>query len=251
LETIRIGGMPIHNVTLDETFQVIDERIRARRPGFMLTPNVDHVCLCQKNAEFAAAYEEGILSVADGMPLLWAARLLGTPLRQKISGSDLVYWLSAFAAERGYSVFYFGAADGVAEETARRLCARYPALRVAGVYCPPMGFDRDPNRNEEAMAAVRAAAPDICFVAIGSPRQELWIHRFHEQTGAVFHVGVGASFDFVAGVQKRAPVWMQYAGLEWTWRLAHDPARLARRYLVDDLAFLPIVWKDWRASRRA
>lgn len=250
MDTIRIGGVPIHNVTLDETLEVIEARIRARRPGFMLTPNVDHVCLCQKDPEFLAAYEAGFLSVADGMPLLWAARLLGTPLKQKISGSDLIYWLSAFAAERGHSVFFFGAAPGVAEETARRLRDRYPGLRVAGAYCPPMGFDKDPERNEEAMAVIRAAAPDICLLAVGSPRQERWIYRHHEQTGAIAHVGVGASFDFVTGVQKRAPVWMQYAGLEWLWRLAHDPARLAKRYLVDDLAFLSIVWKDWRAIRR-
>lgn len=250
METVRIGGIPIHNVTLSEALEVIDERIRSRRPGFVLTPNVDHVCLCRRDDGMRAAYEDGFLSVADGKPLLWAARILGAPLKQKISGSDLIYWLSEFAADRGHSVFYFGAAEGVAEEAARRLQARYPGLRVAGTHSPPRGFDRDPESNARAMAVVRDAAPDICFVALGSPRQDVWNHRYHKQTGAIVHIGVGASFDFVAGIQKRAPVWMQHGGLEWAWRLVHEPTRLARRYLVDDLAFLPIVWNDWRALRR-
>lgn len=250
LPTVTMFGMTINNVTLDEVFDAVTRQIEAREPGFILTPNVDHVCDFLANPEFHEAYQNGFLVLADGTPILWAARLLGSPIKQKISGSDLVYWLTEYAARKGYSIFFFGAAEGVAEEAAHILQERYKGLRVAGTYSPPLGFEKDPETDAEAVRIVRDAAPDICYVALGAPKQDLWSYRHYRDTGVPVHIGVGGSLDFVAGRTKRAPVWMQKAGLEWTWRLAQEPRRLARRYLIKDMQFLPLVYREFRDRRR-
>lgn len=242
-EKIRLFDLPICDLTFTELCEQISQRIQTRKPGYVVTPNVDHVCRYHRNPDFRAAYDHATHVVVDGMPLLWFSRLFGRPLREKLSGSDLLPMLSAYAAEKGHSVYYLGAAEGVADEVALRLGKAYPGLRVAGTYSPPFGFEKDPAANEEILRRLREARPDICFVALGSPKQEIWLHRNHEASGVPVMLGVGAAFDFVAGRIRRAPVWMQNAGLEWCWRLACEPRRLAWRYLVDDSYFFVVLWR--------
>lgn len=249
-ETVELFDIPFSRVTLDDTFQFFSERIAQREPGYVVTPNVDHVCRIHRDPAFREAYSEATLILADGMPLIWASRLLGKPLLAKISGSDLVPLLSEFAAEKGYRVFYFGAAEGVAEHAAERLKARFPELQVAGFHSPPMGFDEDPEENPKAVARVRDSKADICFVAMGAPRQEIWLRDHYKELGVPVSIGIGAGLDFVVGHQKRAPVWMQNAGMEWIWRLCHEPRRLWRRYLVEDMLFFRLLWREWRARKR-
>ena len=149
--------------------------------------------------------------------------------------------LSEFAARKGYSVFLFGAMDNSAETAAQRLRQRFPDLNIAGVYEPPMGFHRDAEKNAEAIARVREAKPDLLFVALGSPKQEIWISDNLEELGVPVVMGVGAAIDFMSGKLKRAPSWAQNWGMEWMWRLVHEPRRLWRRYLVEDMIFLRIL----------
>lgn len=250
-EKVTLFDIPICNLTYEDLCRCIDERVAAREPGYIVTPNVDHVCRFNRDRAFRTAYENACLVLADGMPILWSARLLGRPLREKLSGSDMLPRLSGFAAERGYSVYYLGAAEGVAAEVERRLRQRHPALRVAGTYSPPFGFERDPAANEETLRRVREARPDICFVALGSPKQELWLHENYRKLGVPVTIGVGAAFDFVAGRARRAPVWMQKAGLEWVWRLCHEPRRLGRRYLIEDSYFLLLLGRELLRNRRS
>ncbi len=251
VESLRLFGVPFHNVDFGEAMAAIDRRIVSREPGFVLTPNVDHVCQFQKKPELRAAYEACFLSICDGMPLLWASKLAGKPLKAKLSGSDMVFWLAEHAAHRGYRIFLLGAAEGVADEAAERLRERYPGIAIAGTYSPPMGFEKDPVKGAETLARVTAAKPDICYVAFGAPKQELWMHANSAASGVPVMLGIGASLDFVAGRVRRAPVWFQRAGLDWAWRLAQEPRRLAKRYLVDDSLFFWLVIKEMVRRVRA
>ncbi|NUM54711.1 MAG: WecB/TagA/CpsF family glycosyltransferase [Candidatus Hydrogenedentes bacterium] len=237
----RMCGMRFCDVTLDEVVMLVDEQIAAGTPQCIVTPNVDHVCRYHRDDAFRAAYENAWLVLCDGMPIIWVSRLLGRPLRQKLSGSDLITWLSGHAADRGYSVYFFGAQEGVAAEAADQLKRRFPALKIAGVHSPAFGFYADPEANAAATTLVRDARPDIVFVALGSPKQEIWMHANACACGAPVMIGVGAAFDFLSGRVKRAPVWMQRASLEWVWRLYQEPRRLWRRYLVEDALFLKLL----------
>ena len=140
LDTVSMFGMTINSVTLSDVFETVGRQIESREPGYILTPNIDHVCEFQENAEFRDVYRNGFLVLADGMPILWASKLMGKPIKEKISGSDLVYWLSEYAAQKGYSIFFFGANEGIAQEASEILNEKYPNLKIAGVYFPPMGL---------------------------------------------------------------------------------------------------------------
>jgi len=187
--------------------------------------------------------------LADGVPVLWASRLLGKPIREKISGSDLTVWLAEQFNVTGHSLFLLGAAPGVADEAARVFRQRHPNLTIAGTYCPPMGFENDPDEIAKAIACVRAAQPDVCLVALGLPKQEWWMHQHGEACGVPVMIGIGASLDFVAGTLKRAPRWMQKTGTEWLWRVLTEPRRLWRRYFDDGRLFLALLWREWRKKK--
>lgn len=248
LETLTLFNMPMNNVTLGETLEAIGRHIDAGEQGYVVTPNVDHVVEYDENPDFRLAYRDATLVLADGMPILWAGRLFGKPIKAKISGSDLIYWLSEYAAQKGYSIFLLGARDGVADLAAKKLVERYPGLKIAGTHSPPLGFEKTAETNRSVIELVRQSGADICFVALGAPKQDLWSWRYHREAGAKLYLGVGASFDFVAGTIQRAPVWMQRTGLEWTWRILQEPSRMAHRYLIRDSKFLLLLFREWRSE---
>jgi len=248
-DAVTLWGVTINSLTLPDVLQAVDDRIARGEPGYICTPNVDHVVLYQTHAAFRDSYGGAFLILPDGVPLIWASHLLRKPLRRKISGSDLIYSLSEHAARQGHSVFFLGAAEGVAEEAAGVLAARYPGLKVAGWYSPPEGFENDAEENGKVIDLLREAAPDICYVALGTPKQCLWNWQHHKHAGVPVLIGVGGSFDFVTGKQKRAPRLMQWMGLEWLWRLCREPRRLWRRYLVRDMRFVPLVWREFRKNK--
>ncbi len=237
-QQVELLGVPVHNVTMEEAITRIELLIARGKPAHVVTPNVDHLVKLQHHASFRRAYDAAELVLADGMPLVWASRLLRSPLRAKVSGSDLFVAFAEVAAARGHRLYFLGGRPGAAAGAAEVLEGRHPGLRVCGVDAPPRGFERDPRLNAAVIARVRAARPDVLFVGLGAPKQELWIHGHREALGVPVSIGVGASFDFVAGMVRRAPGWMQQAGLEWLWRLLMVPRRLWRRYLVEDTAFL-------------
>ena len=251
VKTVEVCSVPIDSVTLRGLLRSICIQISQRLPGYIVTPNIDHICRYHDSEEFRDAYHHALLSLPDGTPLLWAGRILKTPLREKLSGSDLIYHLSEFAAKKGFSVYLLGAAEGVAGEAARRLAARYPGLAVAGVDSPPLGFEEEPEMNAMVVQRVVDSNADICFVALGSPKQEVWMRQNSGPCRVPVMIGVGGSFDFVAGRVRRAPVWMQRTGLEWFWRLCHEPRRLWRRYLVYDPMFLWLLGRDVATRFRA
>jgi N-acetylglucosaminyldiphosphoundecaprenol N-acetyl-beta-D-mannosaminyltransferase len=248
LETVDLFNMTINNLTLDETLEAMGNHIESGEQGYVVTPNVDHVVEFSENELFRQAYQEASFVLADGVPILWAGKLFRKPIKEKISGSDLLYWLSDYSAQKGYSLFLLGAAEGVGQEAGRILEEKYPGLKIAGTYSPPLGFEKDPEENKKAIDLIRESGADICYTALGAPKQDLWNWQYHKETGTKLCLGIGASLDFVAGRVKRAPVWMQRVGLEWTWRIMQEPVRMGKRYLIRDAYFFVLLCREWRGK---
>lgn len=248
-DTVDLFGMKITSATLAEVFKAFDDQIAARKFGYAVTPNVDHICKFQDDSQLRAAYRDAFLVLPDSMPLMWASRLCGKPIREKICGSDMIFWLTDHARKKGYKVFLLGADEGIAAEAAVRLRERYPGVNIVGTLSPPKGFEKDPERNAEVIRVLREAAPDICFVALGCPKQDIWAWKHVQECEIPVMLGIGAAVDFAAGRVKRAPQFFQRVGLEWFWRLCCEPTRLWKRYLVDDMRFFVLVWRELRKGR--
>jgi N-acetylglucosaminyldiphosphoundecaprenol N-acetyl-beta-D-mannosaminyltransferase len=246
---IELGPVPIDAVTREAALDRVEQLVRSRAGGAVFTPNVDHVVLAHEQERFRDAYARASLSLVDGMPLLWTARLFGTPLPEKVSGSDFVQPLLERAADRGWRVYFLGGAPGVGELARERVLERLPALRVVGVDAPRIDLDETPEAREPVLARIRASKAEIVLVALGAPKQEIWIDEVRSALAPAVLLGVGASLDFLAGTLPRAPRWMSEAGLEWLYRLGREPRRLWRRYLVRDPKFLVVAARAWRARR--
>jgi exopolysaccharide biosynthesis WecB/TagA/CpsF family protein len=186
---------------------------------------------------FAAFVSEAELVVADGMPLIWASRIQGTPLPQRVAGSDLILTLSAAAAKAGRSIYLLGGAPGTAEGASQVLRSNYPGLQIAGMYCPPIGFEQNEAEMARMIHDLTTTKPEIVFVALGSPKQEQLIERIRANLPNAWWLGVGVSFSFLTGHVQRAPRLLQRSGLEWVHRLFQEPRRLFKRYVVQGLPF--------------
>jgi N-acetylglucosaminyldiphosphoundecaprenol N-acetyl-beta-D-mannosaminyltransferase len=244
---LRLGALEVDPLSFPEALDAIEALVASGRGGAVFTPNVDHVVLAEDDAAFRAAYAAADLALADGMPLVWASRLLAVRLPERVAGSDLVLPLLARAAARGWRVFLLGGAPGSAEAAAER--ARSLGAEVAGTAAPRVPADPgapDPE-GDAAVEAIRAARPHVVIVGFGAPKQELWIHRRREALRPAVAVGVGAAIDLLAGRVPRAPRWVSRAGLEWAWRLAAEPRRLWRRYLLRDPRFALVLARELRA----
>jgi len=243
----RVGlfGIAVDNVTQQEAVARMKELLSGRGRHYVVTPNVDHVVRLQKDPEFLEAYRGASLVTADGMPVVWASRLLGKPLKERVAGSDLVPAVCRLAAEGGYTVFFLGGNPGVAEKAGENLRRSIPGLKVAGSYAPPFGFEKDPAQNEETVRRVNEAKPDVVFIALSAPRQEKWIHRHAGRLQFRLALCIGSALDYPAGMARRAPGWMRRCGLEWVWRIRLEPGRLARRYLIEDMVFVGIFLREW------
>ena len=246
VERVRIGPVWLDAVTFDEALDEIERLAVSGIGGAVFTPNVDHMVNLARLPAFRAAYSRASLALVDGQALLWASRLLGTGLPEKISGSDLVPKVLERAGQRGLRVYFLGGAPGVAAEAAEMARRRY-GVAVAGVDCPMVSGDGEAP--PEVIDRIREARPHLLLVALGAPKQELFADRYREQLGPVVSLGIGASLDFVAGRVRRAPAWVSRAGFEWLFRMAQDPRRLARRYLLDDPRFAGIFLRTLLVPR--
>jgi len=235
-----ILGIPFHNVTFAETVEWVRERVRSRRPAYIATANMDFVTQAWRDPELQRILLEADLVVADGIPIVWLSRLLGHPLKQRVTGSDLVPMFAELAAREGFSLYGLGGAEGVAEKALNTLAARYPGMRIAGFYSPPKADIIDMD-NPGILARLAEADPDILLVAFGGPKQEKWCNMHIRQWKVPVAIGIGGSLDFLAGVQKRAPRWIQKLALEWLWRMLSDPPRLFRRYVANIAFFFSAI----------
>ncbi|MBE9011946.1 WecB/TagA/CpsF family glycosyltransferase [Pseudanabaenaceae cyanobacterium LEGE 13415] len=242
---VNLCNIEIDRCSFQEALRsIIQQAATGTEPKYVVTPNAHHLVTLQRDRHFRNIYQNAFLSVADGVPLLWAAKFLGTPLCDRINGTDLFEELCRLAAENNLSVFLLGGRPEAADQAAIVLKKRHSTLKIAGTYCPPYGFENDAIEVENINQRIRAAKPDILFVGLGAPKQEYWMYQHCQAVNVPVSLGIGVSFEFVAGMVKRAPFWMQQAGLEWLYRLISEPGRLWQRYLVCNSVFVWLVLKQ-------
>jgi len=239
MHSITILGVRVDDVTLPEAVAQIESFIAAQTPRQIVTVNPEFVMEAQRNAAFAAVLRGAALAVPDGVGLNLVTRWQKQPLRGRVPGVALCERLAALSAQKGYRIFLLGAAPGVAERTARVLAQRFPGVQIVGCYAG------SPCSADEAMIhdQVRAAQPDILLVAYGAPAQELWIARNQAALGVPVAIGVGGTFDELAGVVQRTPRWVQRIGLKWLHRLIQQPWR-AKRIYTAVVRFPLAVWRE-------
>jgi N-acetylglucosaminyldiphosphoundecaprenol N-acetyl-beta-D-mannosaminyltransferase len=243
--TVNLFGVNFNAVTFEQAVELLSHQAIQRPAKVVVTPNVDHLVSLADNAPVRSVYTTADFAFADGMPVVWASKLLGRPLPERVTGADLFVALCKIAQEREWRINIFGGMPGQEAMLLDRFAVVYPGLEV-NILCPGMGFDYKSAEANAAAEWINSTKPDIVFVCLGFPRQSLWsLHnRPTLDTGLV--LCVGAAMEFALGFKSRAPAWMQKTGLEWLWRLASEPAKLWRRYLVRGPRFLSLVFREKR-----
>ena len=240
---IKFMNTDIDNLTMAETLNEIDKLIQKKNCSYVVPPNVDHIVRLEKDEELQKVYKNASLILTDGKPLIWISKWYKTPIKEKISGSDLFPRVCQLAANKNYTMYLLGAAEGVADTAARNLMKKYPGLNIVGTYSPPFGFEKNEQEMNKIKTQIQDVHPDILIVGLGCPKQEKFMYYNCKELGVPISFGLGASIDFEAGNIKRAPKWMSNHGLEWLYRFLKEPKRLFKRYFVDDLKIIQVARK--------
>jgi N-acetylglucosaminyldiphosphoundecaprenol N-acetyl-beta-D-mannosaminyltransferase len=238
---VDILGCRLDRVDLPMALARLEELIAGGRSHQALVVPVNSVMTQRKDRMFRAICNSASLLLPDGVPLLWAARFLGRPIPGRVAGSDLLWEFSRVAAHRGYSFFFLGSKDHVLQKLTAELVRGNPGLKVAGMYAPPFVEKFSPELNAQIVERINGVRPDVLWVGFGAPKQERWIHQNLPRLEVKVAIGVGAAFELASGTVRRAPGWMQKAGLEWLFRFIVEPRRLFKRYFVDAAPFFPLV----------
>lgn len=244
---VEIFGVAIDNLTMEETLQKVEGFIASRRIHQHVVVNVDKLVKAQRDPVLRQIINECDLVNVDGQPVVWMARWLGRPLKERVAGTDLMTALIERSARKNYRPYFLGATEEIVSQLVKILQTRYPELQVAGWR---NGY-WTPAEEPDVVRQIQRSKADILFVAISSPKKEIFLGRWKREMNVPFMMGVGGSFDVAAGLVNRAPLWMQRAGLEWAYRLWQEPARMWRRYLVDDIAIVPLFLKEWSRLRHS
>jgi N-acetylglucosaminyldiphosphoundecaprenol N-acetyl-beta-D-mannosaminyltransferase len=235
VKRIDVLGCPYDAVSFDETVERIREAVLENRRLHIVTGNIDFVMKAKRDPIFAEEIRRADLVTADGVPILWAASLLGAPLRGRVNGTDLVWKCAEISAATGRAVALIGAAPGVADRAARKMQERFPGARIHAIQTPfPLGL----RESAEMVEQIRAVRAKIILAALGAPKQERWLQTYMGECGAHVGIGIGSAFDIICGDMRRAPRWMRENGLEWLHRMLLEPKRLGRRYLIEDSPFI-------------
>jgi N-acetylglucosaminyldiphosphoundecaprenol N-acetyl-beta-D-mannosaminyltransferase len=244
VERIEIMGCAVDNLSMEETLQTIEGFIASGTPHQHVVVNVDKLVKARGDAQLRRIINECALINADGMPVVWASRLLGKPLKERVAGVDLFEALMARAAQKGWRVFLLGAREEIVARVRQLYEAKYPGLAIAG---HRNGYWSGEAEEAAVVEQIQAARTDILFVAISSPKKEQFLGRWQARMKVPFAMGVGGTFDVAAGHVKRAPRWMQRSGLEWFFRFLQEPRRMFRRYFIEDMAFFGMLAREmWR-----
>lgn len=236
----------INNVNMSETVQAIEQMIASDKKSYIVAINVDVVMKIENDPYLKKVVDAADMVLVDGKPLIWISKLYGWPLKAKVSGSDLVPLLCKVAAEKGYKIFIIGGKDGIANRAKKRLENIFPSIQIVGTYAPPYGFEKDKHELDKINQMVSNVHPDLLIACLGCPKQEKWIYENISKYDAKVSICAGATVDFLAGNVKRAPKWMSEHGLEWFYRFSQEPKRMFKRYFIDDIAILKLVFKYWK-----
>jgi N-acetylglucosaminyldiphosphoundecaprenol N-acetyl-beta-D-mannosaminyltransferase len=245
-ETLEIFGIPIANLTSQEVSERIAEFIHSQQPHHVVTSDSLMLVRAQQDEDFRRILEKADLITPDGTGVVWAGRLLGQPIRERVSGVDLVERISQISAQRGFSVYLLGGQPGIAEEAAQVLRERHPGLNIVGIH---HGYF-SPEEEPEIITEIAGQRPDVLFVGLGAPRQEKWITKNLDRLQTPVCIGVGGSFDVISGHLSRAPLWMQRWGLEWLYRVLKEPKRLPRLLGLPKFMFMTARSLRGRAGER-
>lgn len=238
---IELMGCQVDNLSLEETLRTVEGFIATGRPHQHVVVNVDKLVKARKDEELRRIINECALINADGMPVVWASRILGKPLKERVAGVDLFEALVKRSAEKGWRVYLLGAREEVVSRVKEIYEGLYPTLQIAGYR---NGYWK-PDEETDVVENIVRARTDILFVAISSPKKEQFLGAYQERMRVPFAMGVGGSFDVVSGKLKRAPRWMRRVGLEWFYRFLQEPRRMFRRYFIDDMAFFGMLAREW------
>lgn len=233
----------VNNVSMSEALDEICQLILIKKKSYTVAVNVDVIMKMEKDLDLRKITDEADLTLVDGKPLVWIAKWHKNPVKAKISGSDLVPELCKLASKRGYSIFIIGGKDGIAEKAKHNLEKELKDIKIVGTYAPPIGFEKDEVELQKINSMISNVHPDILIVCFGCPKQEKWIYENYKKYDATVSISAGATVDFLAGNVNRAPRWMADHGLEWVYRLFQEPKRLFKRYLVDDVKIIGLIWK--------
>lgn len=249
MSRIKFMNISVDNLTMEEAISKIDSLIQLNVPSYVVTPNVDHIVRLESDTNLKKSYENADLILTDGKPLIWISKFYKKPIKEKISGSDLFPEVCKLASRKGYSLYFLGAQKGVAEKAAKNLKNKYCNLKISGYYSPPVGFENDEDELRYIISDIKLKKPSILIVALGCPKQEIFMNNYCNDLGVPISFGLGATLDFEAGNIKRAPRWMSNNGLEWLYRITQDPKRLIKRYLIDDLKIIKYIFKYRKVDR--
>ena len=233
----------VNNLSMEEAVDFIRELLNKRRKSYTVAVNADVIMKIEKDSLLKEIADNADLTIVDGQPLVWISKLQKQPVKERISGSDLVPALCKMAAIEGYSIFIIGGKKGVAEKAKSNLESMYENIKVVGTYSPPLGFEKDQKELDHINSVINDANPDLLFACLGCPKQEKWIYSNYMKYNAIVSISAGATVDFLAGRVKRAPKWMSDHGLEWFYRFTQEPKRLFKRYFVDDIKILWLMFK--------
>lgn len=232
-EKINILGIKIDNYTLSEALNRVEEIIKNGKPEYYCGINLNQIVLYHENEQYKKITDQAGLITVDGQPVMWLAKLLRTPFKQKLPGADFMQEVCKMAAQKGYKVFLLGGAPGSAEEAVSNLRKKLPQLQVAGTYSPPFGFEKDKTEMVKINTMLRESGADLLFVGLGSPKQDIFIEENKDTYQISLSFSIGIAIDYLADRIKKAPKWMSNIGLEWFYRFCQEPKRLFRRYFID------------------
>ena len=241
---VMIAGVPISSLTMEELIAAFNEAIEQQHKIRVCVTPVNCLTAAHQDPSLRNIYATANFTLCDGVPMLWAARFLGTPVKQRITGLDLLPLYINECARRGYSMYFLGAKEGVAEALVQQTLARYPEAKIAGYYSPPFADQFSDEENATMIAHINAVKTDILWVSFTAPKQDFWIHTHFDQLNVSVAIGVGGAFEVTAGLIDRAPAFFQRNGLEWFYRFAKEPKRLFRRYFIEAPVFIPLVLKQ-------
>ena len=241
IEKINILGVHFSNLDEPELIGLLDERITEAQKTQVCFVPTNSILAARKSKFVMDVYNCADVVMCDGVPVQWASRMLGTPLKQRLTGFDFFPHFIQHCAQKNYSVYFLGAKEGVAKQLAAQYQSRYPGISVPGYFTPPFAAAFSDVQNKAMLSAINAANPDVLFVSLTAPKQDIWIHQQLEHLNVKLAIGVGAAFDSEAGSLRRAPIFMQQMGLEWFYRFLQEPGRMFRRYFIEAPVFVPLV----------
>ncbi len=233
----------VNNLDMQETILLISRMIEEKKKSFVVAVNVDVIMKIESDNILKRIVDNADIVIVDGKPLVWISKFYKKQVKEKISGSDLVPELCSKAAEKGYSIYIIGGAEGVAEKARVNLEKWYPGINIVGTYAPPYGFETDKNELEKINLKISEKHPDLLISCFGCPKQEKFIYNNYYKYNATVSICAGATVDFISGNVKRAPKWMSDIGLEWFYRFLQEPGRMFKRYFIDDIKILPLILK--------